>query len=104
VIAADLMAEAARARVDEYTDLALRQSECARRGPVEDCVDILDFQEMVPCTEAAQLSASAQQRAFADRVRISTPKQTLIFAADKVSDVSMATFDRILGAADKDLT
>ena len=66
VIVAHLVAQPARAGVDQDGDLPFVKTHDLGRGRVEDPVDDLDFEEMVARAERAALVITARDRAIAD--------------------------------------
>src|SRR5690606_8690925 len=69
VVVADLVAEAARAAVDQYRDVALLEAE-RRGGPaVLDALDELDLDEVVARAHGAALVGAAPARQLADELR-----------------------------------
>ena len=59
MVAADLMPETAAAGVNRTTDLTGEQAETVRDFVVENLLDKLDFDKMIPGTECADLVVSA---------------------------------------------
>ena len=70
VVVAHLVAQPARAGVDQDGDLPFVKTHDFGRGRVEDAVDDLDFEEMVAGAERAALVETARDRAIADPPRI----------------------------------
>ena len=63
VVGADLVSEPARSGVDEHGELTGTQTEHARDAGVEDFVDPLHLEEVVPAAERSELVAPALLRA-----------------------------------------
>src|SRR5262249_45229970 len=59
VIVAHLVAQPARAGVDQYRDLALMQTHDLRGRPVDDAIDDLDLEKVVARSESPTLVKSA---------------------------------------------
>ena len=62
VVVADLVAQPARAGVDQDRDLPLAQAHHLGRRLVEDAIDDLDFEEVVARAERAALVVAARDR------------------------------------------
>ena len=70
VVVADLVAQPARAGVDQDGDLAFVQAHDLGRSRIEHAVDDLDFEEVVARAERAALVVTAGDRAIADAAGI----------------------------------
>ena len=69
-LVADLVAEAPGAAVDHYADLPFFEAVGRGNGCVEDLLDRLDLEKMVPRSERSELVPSPLQRPVADILRI----------------------------------
>ena len=70
VVVAHLVAQPARARMDQDGDLAFAQTHDLGRSRVEHAVDDLDFEKVVAGAERAALVETAGDRAIADPARV----------------------------------
>ena len=71
VVVADLVAQAARAGMDQHGDLAFAQAHHLGGSLVEHAVDDLDFQKVIAGAERAALVKSAGDRPIAYPARVS---------------------------------
>jgi hypothetical protein len=69
-IRADLVAKAARARVNQHDDLVDGQSEVPRRRVIRDALDVLDLEEVVAAAQRADLRPPALPGTVGHGVRI----------------------------------
>jgi len=74
MIGADLMSEAARARVNEDGDLIEREAERPRRCRIEDRLHALDLEKVIAAAQAAELVSAPLLRALGDR-RGASPRE-----------------------------
>ena len=84
VVGADLVAEAARAGVDEHDDLPFNQAHSFSRFGMEDALDVLDFQEVVAGAERGQLRGAALLGALRAGVGTSAGHDAFLFGKDEV--------------------
>ena len=95
VVVANLVAEAARARMDQDGDLALAQTHHLGCNRVEHAVDDLDFEEVVARAERAALVEAASDCPIADAARVSAiqaaaglgDEQVMVGTKSQVDDV-----------------
>src|SRR5205823_9429549 len=100
VVLADLVAESARAAVDEDDDLAgAVQAEGVGDVPVVDRLDLLDFEEVVARAERADLVGAALARPLADLPGIGARHRAALLDRLEVLRPAEAAVDRPGGAA-----
>src|SRR5579875_838986 len=84
LVGADLVPKSPRTAVDHHADLPGAQPECLGDRLVEHLSDMLDFQEVIPRTQTAQLLASPRPRTVAHRCGVGLLEPTAILTAVQV--------------------
>src|SRR3990172_4243733 len=104
IIRADLVAEAARAAVDEDDDLVGAQAEGGGDFRVENLFNVLHFEEVVPGAEGAELRSAALPGALGNGVGVGAAHRAFLFRAlEVVAGAEAALVDHPAGAAGEDV-
>ena len=91
---ANLIAEPARTRVNHNTDVPHAQSHRRSRLPVKNPIDDLDFKEVVPRTERAELIFAALQRALTGSTGVRVLQKPGGFRKVKILRVPIVALNR----------
>jgi len=102
MIGADLMPEAARARMERDGDLILEQTEGLGRRGVEDPSHILNLGKVVTGAQSAQLSSSPVQRSIGDQIRPCPSQATTFFHELEIAPLAHSLIDRPGGSLGQD--
>ncbi len=102
VVAADLVTEPSRPAVDHHAHGPRVEPHPRRRGGVEQAVDDLDLEEVVPGAEAAELPEAAVERPLADRRPVGTLHHPVGLAPLQVAGDPVTLLHREPGAALED--
>ena len=101
-IVADLVAAAARARVDEHRELAREEPEDRGRARLKDLRDFLKFQEMVAAAQGAQLVLPPLHRARAGALRVRLGQGPAVLHGLQVGTLAVAPLHRPARALEED--
>ncbi|HEY8951764.1 MAG TPA: hypothetical protein VIP78_04300, partial [Candidatus Dormibacteraeota bacterium] len=93
VVAADLVAQPSRTRVDHHGHLPFVQPKPIGDGRLEDSIDDPDLNEMVSRPKGAQLALATFDRALADLTDVVHEQPATVLAMLKVVRVSISGFN-----------